>query len=96
MIGAIPPIHVERLFDDDGTPLGYRPLSGFDHLPARYRQAYGQLGTEFRYKEAKLALGGTSDATTADFLTTCQTIGLVRAEGLHRTRRYLKIMEQLE
>jgi hypothetical protein len=80
-VGWIGSMYLERTHDDNGEPLGYRHLSGVDHLNVRYRQAYGQLPGRFRFKDAHASLGGTSDSSTSEFLKQCITLGVLKKEG---------------
>lgn len=91
MIGRIPPIHITRVFDDNGSPLGYRPLEGKDHLSAKFQAALGSLPREFRYKDAHEKLGGNSHATTSEFLARAQSLQLVTSTGDHSSKRYQQV-----
>lgn len=85
--GDSPLVLLERVFDDDGEPAGYRPLTGAALLNEERRAALDKLPNEFRFKEAKAALG-KSDAPTDNFLKECQQLGLVTKvprAGYHKT-----------
>lgn len=85
--GNIGPIHIERVVDDDGEPLGYRMMSGADLLsnPAQ-QKTFHDLPESFSFKEAKRAYG-RADQSTTDFLRKCTAIGILRHEG----RTYRKV-----
>jgi hypothetical protein len=86
-LGSFP---LQRVLDDDGTPEGYRVLTGIDHLSQGYQEPFKHLPDTFGFKRAKEVLGGHSDSNTAAFLSQCQTAGLVRKEG----REYVKVAGQ--
>jgi hypothetical protein len=85
-VGWIGSMHLERIHDDNGEPQGYRRLTGIDNLNARYNQAYGQLPSRFRFRDAHAALGGTSDSSTSEFLKQCVTLNVLRKEGTAYTK----------
>ena len=75
--GAMPLIHLARVVGDNGEPLGYKRLGGTSLLSAQQRAAFGKLGNQFRFKDAKLAYGKAAQPTT-DFLRKCDSLGLLR------------------
>jgi hypothetical protein len=86
-VGWLGSMYLERVHDENGEPLGYRRLTGIDHLNVRYRQAYGQLPDRFRFKDAHAALGGTSGSSTSEFLKQCVTLSVLKKEGTE----YIKV-----
>jgi hypothetical protein len=86
-VGWLGSMYLERVHDENGEPLGYRRLTGIDHLNVRYRQAYGQLPDRFRFKDAHAALGGTSGSSTSEFLSQCRTLSVLKKEGTE----YIKV-----
>jgi len=87
--GSIGPLLVERVFDDEGRPLGYRRMSGATLLsnPAQ-KEAFQDLPDTFTFTQAKQVYGKADQATT-DFLKKCQSVGIVR----HDARTYSKVKE---
>ncbi len=79
--GNIGPIHIERVFDDDSEPLGYRVMSGADLLsnPAQ-QKSFHDLPESFSFKQAKQVYG-RADQSTTDFLRKCEAIGILRHDG---------------
>jgi hypothetical protein len=74
--GDSPLVLLERVFDDDGEPAGYRHLEGADLLSPERREALEKLPPEFRFKQAKAVLNRTDDPTSK-FLRECIQLGLV-------------------
>jgi hypothetical protein len=91
--GRFGPLHLARVYDDDGVPLMYRQLAGLDYLPEAYQEVFRQLDTKFRSGQVKKALGGTSDSNAAAFLKIVQAHGLAKKLG---RGLYEKILENLE
>jgi hypothetical protein len=61
--------------------MGYKRASGPELLRnLGYREAYKQLPKRFRYTDAKGVLG-KGDSTAANFLTACESAGLIRKLG---------------
>jgi hypothetical protein len=84
--GSIPVTRLVRIFDDDGNPIGYRPMRGAECLDnPEQRNAFNGLPESFRHKDARLIYGKGPQATT-DFLKKCVAAGLLRHEG----RDYIK------
>lgn len=76
--GEIPTIHLARVFDDDGEPLGYRKVAGVQLLcnPDQER-AFTELPDQFATKQAMKAYRRRDEATN-DFLKKCIAKGIVR------------------
>ena len=84
--GTFGPLHIERVFDEDGSPLGYGPMSGASLLyNADQEKAFNNLPKEFTFKQAKQCYG-RADQATSDFLKKCASVGILR----HEMRRYIK------
>jgi hypothetical protein len=76
--GEIGPFYLERVFDDDGQPTGYRPLAGVESLDNKSQQvAFEKLLAAFSFKEAK-TIYGKQDQATLDFLRKCERAGILR------------------
>jgi hypothetical protein len=80
-------IYLQRVFDDDGEPIGYAPLGGLSQLSANFQQAFSQLSPQFRFKDASTAVGGSSGSNTTAFLRQCLTAGILRKDG----KLYIKV-----
>jgi len=83
--GDSPLVLVERVFDEDSEPNGYRQLTGAGLLSEERRAALERLPRTFTTGAAKVALG-RSDDPTHKFLTQCQQLGLIEkvSRGLWR------------
>lgn len=76
--GEVGPFYLERAFDDDEQPVGYKRLLGVELLDNRDQQAaFEKLPPTFSFKEAK-AVYGRQDQATVDFLVKCQRAGILR------------------
>ena len=85
--GNIGPIRVERIFDEEGDPLGYRKMSGASLLCNSHQEkAFQELPETFKFKQARQAYG-RSDQPTVDFLNKCKAAGILR----HRGNMYCKV-----
>jgi hypothetical protein len=87
--GDSPLTLLERVFDEEGEPIGYRSLTGADFLSNDQKTALEKLPfapTEFTFKDAMLALGRANDPTNK-FLAKCKAHGLVRKVRKGRYQR---------
>jgi hypothetical protein len=76
--GEVGPLYLERVRDEAGEPLGFRPLAGVQLLGnAEQAIALQKLPKAFTFKEAKQVYGRTDDPTSK-FLQKCISLGLVR------------------
>jgi hypothetical protein len=95
--GDSPVVLVERIFDGDGEPAGYRHLTGTGLLSPEKRLAFERLPLEFSTGDAKATrqacgLGEGNDPTNK-FLAECKQLGLI--EKLERGRwRKLAVQNQ--
>jgi hypothetical protein len=80
--GEIPVVHLARVMDEQGEPMGYRQITGLGMLNPEQAEAFGKLPSAFRFKEARAAYGRQGQATT-DFLKKCLAVGLLRKSGEH-------------
>jgi hypothetical protein len=79
--GEIPPILISRQLDVEGVPIGYKRASGPELLKnLGHREAYRHLPRWFRFTDAKRILD-KGDSATANFLTACESAGLIRKVG---------------
>ena len=74
-------LDLERVTDDHGEPLGYRALTGLEHLAANHQVAFAKLADQFRFKDVAVALGGTSGSNAKALVEKCTSLGLARKEG---------------
>lgn len=93
ILGPLTPIHIIRVHDDDGQPVGYRTLAGLEHLTPAQQAAYAALPESFRYTDAKNVLGGNSDRAATEFLNAGITFGVLRAEGQRKKKRFFKTIK---
>jgi hypothetical protein len=62
--GEFPPIHIKRILDDEGEPMGYERMSGIDMIRfPDHRDLYQRLPDEFTFKLAKTLYGKADEAT---------------------------------
>ena len=93
--GPLVPLDLARVTDDNGTPVGYRLLTGVDRLSSEDRAAFDRLPHRFRFKDVRAAMGGTSDSNANRLVKKCCTLEIVTKEGTE----YVKVgsnMERLE
>ncbi len=79
-LGQIGPFEFARVMADDGDPIGYRMLVGVAQLAKPHADVYTSLPERFRFKDAHVKLGGTSDSNTTKFLERCISIGILRRD----------------
>jgi hypothetical protein len=79
-------VMLQRVFDDDGEPAGYRHMTGVELLSLDRRQAWANLPTEFSFKEAKVTLGRSDDPTNK-FLHECIQLELLEKVARGRYRK---------
>ena len=91
-VGWTGSLSLQRVYDDDGDPLGYRLMTGIDQLGDSYRSAFEALGPRFRFKDVQAALGGKSASNANEMLNKCLTLGLVRRDG----KEYVKTGDGVE
>jgi hypothetical protein len=84
--GDSPLFMLERVFDGEGEPAGYRNLTGAGWLSQERREALAKLPNEFSFKQAKEALGRSDDPTNK-FLRECRHLGQVEKVARGRYRK---------
>jgi hypothetical protein len=89
--GDSPLAQVERVFDEDGEPIGYRRLTGVGLLDDRKRAVLEGLAEEFSTADAKarraaLRLGDANDPTNK-FLAECRHLRIIEKLGRGRWRK---------
>jgi hypothetical protein len=88
--GEFGPWHIGRVYGDEGEPLGYRRLRGFELLSPEYKDAYNKLELEFTYTQAQSALG-KKGRPLKTFLSTCFGAGILEKNGTGKKGRYRKV-----
>jgi hypothetical protein len=79
--GPFVPLDVARVTDDDGTPIGYRLLTGVEHLSPEYREVFNKLPSRFRFKDVLAAMGGKSASNPTAFVKKCVSLGILKKDG---------------
>jgi hypothetical protein len=75
------PLYVERVCDENGKPIGYRPIAGVKLLNNPEQEAaYLKLPEEFAFKQAK-QIYARSDDPTRKWLIKCESAGLIKQIG---------------
>lgn len=74
--GDMPMMLLERVYDEDGNPLGYRQLTGIGLLSDDRRKVFETLSTEFATGDARKALN-RGDEATDNFLKECTRLRLI-------------------
>jgi hypothetical protein len=74
--GDSPLVLLERIYDEEGDPAGYRAATGAALLSQHRREALEKLPPEFSFKKAKAALGRADDPTNK-FLLQCMQLGVI-------------------
>ena len=90
--GPIAPLDVARVSDVGGNPIRYKLLVGIEQLNGDDRVVFESLGTRFRFKDVRTALGGTSDSNASRFVKKCCTLQIVKKDGLE----YVKTIQPVE
>jgi hypothetical protein len=89
--GDSPIVLVERMYDEDGEPVGYRHLSGPGLLSKEKQPVFADLPEEFSTADAKTArskhkLGDANDPTNK-FLAECKQLKIIENIGRGRWRK---------
>jgi hypothetical protein len=74
--GEFGPLYIDRAFDEEAEPLGYRRVGSVELLRKDQQDAYVNLPPTFRFKEAQ-TIYGKSAQPTKNFLTKCSGLQLV-------------------
>jgi hypothetical protein len=79
--GEFGPVFIAREYDENGEPQGYKRMLGCELLfNEDQEKTFGDLPTEFRFKEARYAYG-RQDQATSKFLKKCIDLQLIRKLG---------------
>jgi hypothetical protein len=85
--GESGPLYLNRVMNDDGEPIGYRPMAGPELLSNPEQQdAFARLPKEFTFGEAKI-IYGKSDDPTRKFLLKSIAVGVVKQVGRGHYRK---------
>ena len=89
--GDSPLVSLERVFNGDGDPIGYRHLTGPSLLDAPKREVLARLPEEFSTADAKTArrecrLGDGNDPTNK-FLAECKQLRIIERLGRGQWRK---------
>jgi hypothetical protein len=90
--GPLTPLDLARTTNEEGTPIGYRRLTGIELLNAQDKALYDRLGPRFRFKDVREAMGGTSDSNVGRFLKRCSSLGLAKKDEME----YAKVGSSME
>lgn len=80
-VGPMSTLDLARVIDDQGTPVGYRLLTGTESLRPEDRSVFSRLPDRFRFKDAEAAMGGKSASNVKRFLDKCILLGVVQKDG---------------
>jgi hypothetical protein len=76
--GGSEAIYIERVYDPEGDPIGYKRMSGVGLLDDQHQKnAFNGLPGEFMFKDAK-RIYGKGDSATSGWLRKCEAVGLVK------------------
>lgn len=89
--GEFGPLYLERIYGDEGEPLGYQKLTGTSLLSLNRKAELRKVlaaGTSLTFSEIVAAVGGKS--TAARLVAACRNAGLVAVTGRdhQKDRRY--------
>jgi AAA domain-containing protein len=90
------PLYLERVFDDENSPVGYRLAIGVELLgnPAQ-EQAFEKLPQEFRFREA-VKIYGRSDDPTSKWPKRCVAVGILEQVARGTYRKRVRLPETVE
>jgi hypothetical protein len=94
--GPMTPLDLGREIDDEGNPLGYKLLTGAEHLSVSDRGVFEALPVRFRFKDVTERMGGNSGSNPARLLKKCESLNIVHREGKEYVKTALKNMERVE
>jgi hypothetical protein len=80
-MGPFVPLDLARETDNQGSPVGYRLLTGIEHLSSNDRAVFDALRGRFRFRDVLTSMGGTSGSNANRFVSKCQSLGIVHKEG---------------
>lgn len=94
--GPIVPLDLARTLDDEGTPRGYRLLTGLEQLNSDDVAVYKTLPARFRFKDVQTAMGGTSGSNANRFIKRCSSLEIVKKEGSEYVKCVPAAVERVE
>ena len=97
--GPFVPWDLARVADEeDGSPVGYRLLTGIDRLSVEDHRVYDRLPGRFCFNDAHREMGGKSASNTVRFLKRCDGVQILKRTGREyvKTPPAVESMERLE
>ncbi len=96
--GPLVPLDLARALDEDGNPMGYRLLTGLEHLSGDDRISFDKLGQKFRFKDVQEAMGGNSGSNATRLVKKCLSLQLIQKDGTGyvRTTSPVERVERME
>ncbi len=88
--GAIGPIFVGRVRDEDGEPIGYRRVCGLALLDSEQQAVFTKLPDGFRFKDLE-KISGKNPKIVAGWLLAWRCAEVVILTGEHKQKRYRKV-----
>jgi hypothetical protein len=88
--GEFGPLHIGRVYNNEGEPLGCRRLRGLELLSPEHKAAYNRLESDFTYTQGQNALGQTGRPLKT-FLNACFAAVILEKNGAGKKARYHKI-----
>jgi len=92
LVGPIGTLDLARVMDDEGKPIGYRPLTGIEHLRPEDRATFLRLPDRFRFKDVQAVMGSTSGSNVSRLVAKCCSLGLAKKDGVE----YVKAITAVE
>jgi AAA domain-containing protein len=90
LTGAIGPLFLGRVRDEDGEPIGYRRVSGLALLDSEQQGVFTKLPDEFRFKDLERT-SGKNPKIVAGWLLAWRCAEVVILTGEHKQKRYRKV-----
>jgi KaiC/GvpD/RAD55 family RecA-like ATPase len=96
--GPFVPFDLARVADEDGTPIGYRLLTGVSLLNADDRALFQRLPARFRFKDVQVAMGGSSASNATRFNKKCLSLQVIKKDGSEYVKAEITVegMEHVE
>lgn len=87
--GELPLMLIERMYDNEGQPCGYRTASQIKTLSNTDRNLYDRLPNEFRFKDV-MELACISNKPTNDIIKRMMRLGVITKHE----KRYIKVFDE--
>src|SRR5262249_41409599 len=85
--GALPPLHLDRVYDDNGDPIRYQRRAGLHLLRNElHRTVLERLPQQFRFKDVCAVIGGNSRSKVTEYINAWDSAGVVwkGSDGAYR------------